>query len=425
MAPARRRPLPTEHAAPSAAMPPAARRAPGGTPGSALARMVALVGARAGNQAAATLLAHRRLIEDLPEGPFRKGQLGEDVRKGISESASEFREARQALSHRRELLAGLGFDLPQTNALFQVADRAAALPGYLLGAFSPSKRTALVRDYATVRAAEQRDLMRLARNELDAIYPLEHLPEGRTLNKILKSIFLAARREDEYVSYAFLKKYVDGASPDERKAAGANPRLIELATERLAGRAHLPALMIDLEAFTPGSVEHFRPEKADAIIRERLDDWIPDVVIAGKSIEGKAAVLRGAAWEGVLKKYLVGQPPGIIQDTIDSANAFTAPEGTVFVSGDRGNPGTMIHEGIHFYAPDDFLRAHGEPLNEGVTEYFARKITVALKIERSNYEPNLQAAKTLVERAGEPAVINAYFKADMAGLTGIEIPTVG
>jgi hypothetical protein len=84
----------------------------------------------------------------------------------------------------------------------------------------------------------------------------------------------------------------------------------------------------------------------------------------------------------------------------------------------------MIHEGIHAYAPDDFLRKYGVDLNEGVTEYFTRKITRGLGIERRQYDDENLAARKVVREKGEPAVLAAYFKGDLSGLEGTEIPEV-
>jgi hypothetical protein len=372
------------------------------------------------------LLIQRTLTADLPVGEFRKTELPDGIEKNIADSLAEITTQRESLAERYRLLTELGFALPKNDELARTTTEAATLTATLTGRFSAAKRQALVRGYNLLRAAELSGLANSARQELDRIYPLTHIPSGRTLNKVLKDIFLAAEAADEYIGYPFVKKYIDKAPVDERKAAGANPRLIELAAKRLAGRDDLPAFAIQLSAVLQGSVAHYTAEDADKLIQARMKDWVPDVAIAGKSISGSVAVLKGAAWEKVLRKYQVGKvPESMIRETIETANAFTAPDGKVFISADRGNPGTMIHEGIHFYAPDAFMELFGTDLNEGVTEYFARKITDDLGIDRTQYGKELLAAGKLVLAAGEDAVKRAYFAGDTDGLATVDIPKVG
>jgi len=369
-------------------------------------------------------LLQRKLTEDLPEGNFRKRDVTQELRNQIAESAGTFKKQQADLKPRYDLLRSLGYPLDTAAQFMKIAEVATALPLYLEGAFSDTKRAALAGGYQQVRQAEREDLFSLATRQIRDVYPLTRLPASENLTEKLSAILTAAREDDEYISYDFLKKYIDAASVDERKAAGQSDDLLALILDRLAGRNDFPRLAIDLQIVTVGTVEHYRPEKADEVIRKALQEWIPDVLFDKQHIEGKAAILKGEAWERTLKTYMIGQPPGLIADTINTANAFTAPDGYVFISADRGNPGTMIHEGIHFYSPDAFLREYGEPLNEGVTEYFARKITDPLRIVRSQYADNLVAAQKLVRRVGEPTVLAAYFKGDLSGLAGIEIPKV-
>jgi hypothetical protein len=181
-----------------------------------------------------------------------------------------------------------------------------------------------------------------------------------------------------------------------------------LLLERLGDRADFPRAAIDLRMAHAGQVAHYPPEAADAIIRDALKVWLPGTDFSDRAITGRVAVLGGEAWIRTLRAYLAGTAPNIT-DTMAVANAFNDPEGNVFIGADRGNAGTMIHEGIHAYAPDDFLRKYGTDLNEGVTEYFARKITRGLGIERRQYDDEYLAA---------------YFTGDLSGLKGTRIPEI-
>ena len=374
------------------------------------------------------ILVQRVIIGGLPEGEFRKRDVTAEQRHQIGESAQAFATQQEELEANEvyQLLLSLGFTLDKVRQFITTARTAKDLPSSLEGRFSGTKRQNLVTGHQQVRQAEAEDLYGQARREIETIYPFtDVIPEGRNLRETLTDILTMAREEDTYASYRLLKYYIDKASVTERRAAGQDARLLDLLLERVAGRTDFPKVAIDLRVLDRGDVAHYTPEAADTIIRNVLREWIPNVVIGNQSITGKAAVLRGGAWEATLRSYLAGKvPESTISDTIEQANAFTAPDGFVFISGDRGNAGTMIHEGIHFYAPDDFLRKYGEPLNEGVTEYLARKITRPLGIQRTQYKEEFIKAKQFIGAAGEQAVIDAYFKGGdyLRALDNIQVP---
>lgn len=76
---------------------------------------------------------------------------------------------------------------------------------------------------------------------------------------------------------------------------------------------------------------------------------------------------------------------------------------------------TLIHECIHFYCEDVFQNklcaSASKGINEGVTEYFARKIMSQLDVKesRSAYSNEVKVAEQLANCLGEQVLIDAYF----------------
>ena len=73
----------------------------------------------------------------------------------------------------------------------------------------------------------------------------------------------------------------------------------------------------------------------------------------------------------------------------------------------------MVHEGCHKWAADTIRGALSWDLNEGITEYFTRKVAAAqtpnLAPGRNNYQSQWTVVTQLVTFAGERAVASAYF----------------
>jgi hypothetical protein len=84
----------------------------------------------------------------------------------------------------------------------------------------------------------------------------------------------------------------------------------------------------------------------------------------------------------------------------------------VFVNKDRGNAGTAIHEACHMWGdPGRPINGICHNLNEGITEYFARKICSSLTppIARTVYAKEFNIANKLVRTIGEDVVGAAFF----------------
>lgn len=165
-----------------------------------------------------------------------------------------------------------------------------------------------------------------------------------------------------------------------------------------------------------GKVPHSTAQDADAAIQKHLAKYVKSAVKEGRKIEGKVAVVGDVDWDKAGENHYGKSKwhttrPGTKSLYRDSINGFVDGAGRVWIHKDRGDAGTMIHEAIHKYS-DPALIAKSQPLNEGVTEFFTRKVCDAAGINilaRKVYEPNRKCVANLAKLVGENKVASAYF----------------
>jgi hypothetical protein len=114
--------------------------------------------------------------------------------------------------------------------------------------------------------------------------------------------------------------------------------------------------------------------------------------------------------------------------TEDEARAFMAKEGVrafqdedrgeVHIRKERSDLGTQLHEGLHLFSHNRWSKRMGYNVNEGVTEYFTRKIGPEVQVVRddSSFLRQYTSVTHLVTAVTEPVVSAAYFEGDIAGL---------
>jgi hypothetical protein len=105
--------------------------------------------------------------------------------------------------------------------------------------------------------------------------------------------------------------------------------------------------------------------------------------------------------------------------TVKGLRAFQDEDrGTIHIRKERADLGTQLHEGLHLFSDDRWKRRMNYNANEGVTEYFTRKLGPEVNVERDDsfFLQQYTSATHLVAAAGEDAVAAAYFSGDMAGL---------
>jgi hypothetical protein len=366
-----------------------------------------------------------QLATPLPINDFLKAAVTDAMRTEMGQSRDAFRAASTALRAQRDILAGFGVATPLTDELFSVTNAAARLLSHLDGKFSGPKKAGLRTDHGIVSAAELGNLITRATNEIRDLYPIAHMPQGNTLNKKLKGIFIASEAAGATIPITVPRILIRAADAQDRADAAGNERLLDKARNQI-NRVDFELYVIELGVVQQGTVEQTSAVAADELIRTQMQTWAPGADIGGRRIAGNVAILKGHAWQhlilSIFSRRLAG---GLIKDLIQTANAFER-DGRVYINADRGNAGTMIHEGVHKYAPNAFLDRFGEPLNEGVTEYFARQICLAQNppIVRTQYPDNVLAAEQLVADAGEDNVRAAYFLGNVAALDGVAIPVV-
>ena len=80
--------------------------------------------------------------------------------------------------------------------------------------------------------------------------------------------------------------------------------------------------------------------------------------------------------------------------------------------------GTQLHEGLHLFSNDKWKRRMNYNANEGVTEYFTRKLGPEVEVERddNSFLQQYTSATHLVAAADEQVVAAAYFEGNIAGL---------
>ena len=134
-----------------------------------------------------------------------------------------------------------------------------------------------------------------------------------------------------------------------------------------------------------------------------------------------------AAWVDYAKRSY--NPTTNANYTEDEAKRYLATKGVrAFQDEDRGeihirregtDLGTQLHEGMHHFSHDRWKRRMGYNANEGVTEYFTRKLGPEVQVERddSSFLQQYTSATHLVAAAGgDQAVASAYFEGNVAAL---------
>ena len=163
-----------------------------------------------------------------------------------------------------------------------------------------------------------------------------------------------------------------------------------------------------------GSVTHTSALDADVAIQTHLSAYVSTGVAEGRQIEGFVAVVDSVNWK-IAGENHYGASTWVTKTS--GINGFVDSEGRVWINKDAGDIGTMIHEGVHKYSVDELID-ESQPLNEGVTEYFTRKVIRAAGIiaMRTSYGRNFITTTKLVSLVGEGVLAKAYFDGDVDGL---------
>ncbi|KPL86097.1 WXG100 family type VII secretion target [Herpetosiphon geysericola] len=210
-----------------------------------------------------------------------------------------------------------------------------------------------------------------------------------------------------------IKAIIANATPEQLKEIWSDSSLMAELHKELGTDNYLN-LVVSVGMNHSGSVAHTSAPDADIAIRDHLSSYLSDAIADNRQITGRVGVVDDTNWDiAGINHY--GQDVWE-SGKRDGINGFVDSEGRVWIHQDKGNPGTMIHEGVHKYS-DDAMIYVSQPLNEGVTEYFTRSTTDNLGLpSRANYQGNYEFVSSLSSLVGEAVVADAYFNGNMDGL---------
>ena len=98
----------------------------------------------------------------------------------------------------------------------------------------------------------------------------------------------------------------------------------------------------------------------------------------------------------------------------------------VWVNQNRGEPATVIHEGMHLYESNQYDGQLGFNVSEGTTEWFMQMVVAeqSLSVVHPAYVQEVAAVRRMAAKGGNAAVMDAYFNGNIAGLrTAVDAAT--
>ncbi len=257
-----------------------------------------------------------------------------------------------------------------------------------------------------------------------------------TFEEIIGTSGAPSGKEQSAERLAELKKTIKDLTAEEKKSIWNDTALMTKTSTYLGPSDYMAFMAAVGMAKSGGSVTHKSGAEVDAIIKQylggiaHLKDFIETAIKAGKQAEGHIAVLDTTNWDRIYQAEFPKEAVG--SEDEKSTNAFTSTkhkDEPIVLNINRGNGGTGIHEGMHRYQKDEFLNAWGSQFNEGLTEYFTRRITddPAVAIARKNYDANLGFIKVLMPILGsdtvtqETVMAQAFFSGQVDGIKNLYI----
>lgn len=165
------------------------------------------------------------------------------------------------------------------------------------------------------------------------------------------------------------------------------------------------------------TVNHMSGAEADSFIQQNmgaiahLKGYVKTALSAGKQADGFIAVVDTDDWNKLYEEEFPSEPIGSDDEVYTNAFVSNGPDEPAIIHSDRGTRSTAIHESMHRYSASDLNINYGFNLNEGVTEYFTRRITdkngepVAKGgPSRDNYGKNFSFVQALLPMLGKNLV---------------------
>ena len=161
--------------------------------------------------------------------------------------------------------------------------------------------------------------------------------------------------------------------------------------------------------------------------------FVAPAIASGQLATGHVHFLNAADFITRFVAYSVGKrgPSGTTLTDADARalepNVEAYRDGAdICVHQDRGDAYTVVHEGIHLYSHSGYRTPLGFNINEGTTEWLARKVIAdnSLGLVSAHYPNQHASIVKLAAKGGNAAVMRAYFQGDVAGLrTAIDTAT--
>ena len=247
----------------------------------------------------------------------------------------------------------------------------------------------------------------------------DFIEASQAVKPLLKTLLELAFKYWSSIPLSDLEPVLNAATSDEKTAVCSDEKLLTRAEGALGKDPYLtfitrigmnqPPTTVEL---AEGGKEHTAPAKADEIIRDKMSAYVTEAVKKGRKIEGQVGIVAGSDWDRAGVAHYGDQvwhraTPTPKKNVI---NGFVDGSGRVWVERNSGNPGTVIHEGLHKYSDGAVLSTMGFNTNEGMTEYFTRLICADLGITRGNYANNHDLVTTLATTVTTKEVIaSSYF----------------
>jgi hypothetical protein len=254
--------------------------------------------------------------------------------------------------------------------------------------------------------------------------------EHGALVSTLRPLFETAIRTKQYLSVPTVRGYLDDATPAQRAFAAQHASFLDLAcratsdppkrvmvtTDRTNGFPEVAAM---LRVRQPTVRPLPTPAAVDEAIRAQLGSYIQRQIGWNVRVEANLVTLASHLFAFALVKW---EPPSP-QSGPKDVHGFTQ-DGVIYLNASTATAGTLVHEGIHLYSDDRFKNNTGRFADEGVTEYFARKVINTMPIDRTRtvYPAEFAAASAIIETLSEGAVADFYFKGDESAIrTGLSL----
>lgn len=199
----------------------------------------------------------------------------------------------------------------------------------------------------------------------------------------------------------------------------------DIGLKRCANSATLPG-----GSLTPGgSVGHTTGATLDTYTSASaaIGAYVRTQVAAGRVATGHVHFLNDADFRTRFMEY--AQRNGMSEPSARAMepNVEAYQDGTeVWVNQNRGEPATVIHEGMHLYESSQYDGQLGFNVSEGTTEWFMQMIVAeqSMSVVHPAYASEVAAVRRMAGRGGNPAVMDAYFNGNIAGLrTAVDAAT--